>query len=76
MNRFGTSTLADVPIEFTVLSKNPSMFVSFSVSVPCFSLITRAIIIVIYRYLYIVFYLSVFLDEDFNKRGSGCNLNA
>ena len=35
--RFGTSTLADVPIEFTVLSKNPLMFVSFSVKVPCFN---------------------------------------
>lgn len=43
MNLFGTSTLADVPIEFTVLSKNPSMFVSVSVKVPFFNLITRGI---------------------------------
>ena len=49
MNLFGTSTLADVPIEFTVLSKNPLIFVSFSVNVPCFSLITRGIKIDIYR---------------------------
>jgi len=37
MNLLGTSTFADVPIEFTVLSKNPLMFFSFSVRVPFFN---------------------------------------
>ena len=49
MNLFGTSTLADVPMEFTVLSKNPLIFFSFSVKVPCFSSTTLGTITVIYR---------------------------
>jgi len=49
MNLFGTSTLPDVPMEFTVLSKNPLMFFSFSVKVPCFNLMVLGTITVIYR---------------------------
>lgn len=49
MNLLGTSTFADVPIEFTVLSKNPLMFFSFSVKVPCFNSMILGTIVDIYR---------------------------
>ena len=48
-NDFGTSTLADVPMEFTVLSKNPLIFFSFSVRIPCFNSMVLGTITVIYR---------------------------